>query len=279
MMKVNLKAFLLTVILVASVSTAPAFGQISDPIMVATDKTSYSEGETILVTGEVSQLRSGVPVSLVIFAPNGNIVGVDQIDIGADKRFEAELIAGGSLMKFVGAYTIKATYGSNERTAETTFEFGGSTDTDMMPGDGSDKYSVMIEETEYSLEYSITGGNIVSMMPNMDDKSIIINIEATNEGSLTITLPRSVIDALEDDRDMSFLVIVDGEESDDVMETNMSSYRMLTIPFPAGTEQIEIIGTWIVPEFGTIAVMILVVAIVSIIAISARSRLSIMSRY
>ena len=38
-------------------------------------------------------------------------------------------------------------------------------------------------------------------------------------------------------------------------------------------------GGAVIPEFGTIAVMILAVAIISIIAISAKSRLSIMPRY
>jgi predicted secreted protein with PEFG-CTERM motif len=49
--------------------------------------------------------------------------------------------------------------------------------------------------------------------------------------------------------------------------------------FPAGTEQIEVIGTYVIPEFGAIAAMILAVAIISIIAVSARSKLSIMPRY
>jgi predicted secreted protein with PEFG-CTERM motif len=40
-----------------------------------------------------------------------------------------------------------------------------------------------------------------------------------------------------------------------------------------------VIGTFVIPEFGTIAVMILAVAIISIIAVSAKSRLSIMPRY
>ena len=53
----------------------------------------------------------------------------------------------------------------------------------------------------------------------------------------------------------------------------------VTVMFPAGAEQIEIFGTFLIPEFGTIAVMILVVAIISIIAVSSRSRLSIMPRY
>jgi len=46
----------------------------------------------------------------------------------------------------------------------------------------------------------------------------------------------------------------------------------------ASTE-VDIKDGVVVPEFGTIAAMILAVAIISIIAISAKSRLSIIPRY
>ena len=72
-----------------------------------------------------------------------------------------------------------------------------------------------------------------------------------------------------------FMVLVDGEESDDA-EINGNT---VIVPFNAETEQIEIIGTFVIPEFGTIAAMILAVAIISIVAISAKSRLSIVPRY
>jgi predicted secreted protein with PEFG-CTERM motif len=42
---------------------------------------------------------------------------------------------------------------------------------------------------------------------------------------------------------------------------------------------VDILDGTVVPEFGTIAAMILAVAIISIIAISAKSRLSIVPRY
>jgi predicted secreted protein with PEFG-CTERM motif len=71
------------------------------------------------------------------------------------------------------------------------------------------------------------------------------------------------------------MVLVDGEESDDA-EINDNT---VIVPFHAGTEEIEIIGTFVIPEFGTIAAMILAVAIISIIAISSKSRLSIVPRY
>ena len=72
-------------------------------------------------------------------------------------------------------------------------------------------------------------------------------------------------------------VIVDGEEVA-FEESKTSTDRTLIIAFPAGTDEIEIIGTFVVPEFGTIAVMIFAIAVISIIAVSAKSRLSIMPR-
>jgi predicted secreted protein with PEFG-CTERM motif len=43
--------------------------------------------------------------------------------------------------------------------------------------------------------------------------------------------------------------------------------------------EVDIKDGLVVPEFGTIAAMILAVAIISIIAVSSKSRLSIMPRY
>ncbi|HJJ24420.1 MAG TPA: PEFG-CTERM sorting domain-containing protein, partial [Nitrosopumilus sp.] len=78
--------------------------------------------------------------------------------------------------------------------------------------------------------------------------------------------------------DTEFFVLVDDEETEfDEIRTYVD--RKLTIPFSEGAEQIEIIGTFVIPEFGTIAAMILAVAIISIVAISAKSRLSIVPRF
>jgi predicted secreted protein with PEFG-CTERM motif len=46
----------------------------------------------------------------------------------------------------------------------------------------------------------------------------------------------------------------------------------LHIDYDAGTEKIEIVGSHVVPEFGTIAMIVLAVAIISIIAITAKTR-------
>jgi len=103
---------------------------------------------------------------------------------------------------------------------------------------------------------------------NTDDNSIIISLDANDDGTLTITPTESTQEGI-------FMVLVDGEEWDDV-EINGNE---VTVMFLAGAEEIEIIGTYVIPEFGTIAAMILAVAIISIIVISSKSRLSIIPKY
>jgi predicted secreted protein with PEFG-CTERM motif len=277
-MKSQLTVFALTAILFASIGMAPAFGQIQSSIVVTTDKSSYSEGETILVTGEVRDLYSGTPVSVIIKAPNGNLVSIAQVTVGADKKFSTEATAGGSLMKAEGSYIITVQYGTVNRSAETSFEFGGSTVIPTkVPSTVTDK-TVSVQGSNDLIGYEITGGKLLGITPSVEDNSLIISIDATSDGSLTLTIPRSVLDALIDGVDDDFFVLVDGEEVN-FEETTSSTDRILTIAFPAGAEEIEIIGTFVVPEFGTIAAMILAVAIISIIAVSAKSRLSIIPRY
>ena len=262
--------FTLTAILISSIGVTPAFAQ-EDPISISTDKPSYSDGETIIVSGEVSDLLSGYAISLQVIAPNGNRVTVEQFDAGADKMFSVEITAGGPLWKASGTYTIKVLYGTLNRTAEATFDFGGST------GTGPSGPSIDVEG--YNVGYSITGGSILSITADVDANSLIIEISTTSDGELTIILPRALIDALlENGDDDDFFVLVDAEEVD-FDETKTSSDRTLIIAFFDGSEEIEIIGTFVIPEFGAIAALILAVAIISIIVVSAKTRLSLIPRY
>jgi len=48
----------------------------------------------------------------------------------------------------------------------------------------------------------------------------------------------------------------------------------LTIPYPAGAEKVEVYGSYVVPEFGTFAIFILGLAVVSIIVLSRKYSMS-----
>ena len=132
--------------------------------------------------------------------------------------------------------------------------------------------SVVCNSTEVSADgncipYHISGGMVTGATINTPDNSVIISFDTNGDGILIVTPSESTLHGI-------FMVLVDGEEWDDVEITG----NKVTVMFPAGAEEIEVIGTFVVPEFGTIAAMILVISIISIIAISAKSRLGIIPR-
>jgi len=277
--------FALFGILITSVGSTPVFGE-NESIIVTIDKSSYLEGETISISGKIKNIALGNQLSIVIQAPNGNRVALDQITVGSDKQFSTEIKLGGKLMKEEGTYTITVTQDKNNQVT-TSFEFGGvssSNELDIIIDSPITATivtatTVTVQDSTDLLSYEITNGKIINIMTDLDAKSLLIDIEAWDDGSITLTIPRSVLDAkINGGDDDEFFVLVDDYPVVFEEITTLTD-RTLTIEFSAGAEQIEIIGTFVIPEFGTIAAMILAVAIISIIAISAKSRLSIVPRY
>ena len=133
----------------------------------------------------------------------------------------------------------------------------------------------LVDGTNMTVTYSITNGKVLDVKADTNSKSLIVSIQTSGDGALTINMPRALIDAKKTDgSDDQFFVLNDGQENDQFQETgNTATARTLQIPFTDGTSQIEIIGTIVVPEFGPIAVVVLAIAIISIIAISTKTGL------
>ena len=114
------------------------------------------------------------------------------------------------------------------------------------------------------LDWTISNGDVLSMHVDEEASSLVIEIDATDDGELFVGLNADYIGS----DDGTFFIIVNGEEWQDYEQAGMDLY----IDIPAGTESVEIVGSYAVPEFGTIAMIVLAVAIVSIIAITAKTR-------
>ena len=247
------------------------------PLTVQTDSATYGHDDTITVTGQVANVIPGnVPITVTVVSPMASLVTIDQINVANDGSYETTMSTAGNLWKYDGTYTIKVNYGSldNNVTVELS---GGVAVAEKTHSDHDDHEmghdDVECGSSEVSIggnctSYDISGGHVTSATVNTDDNSVIIHIQAMDDGVLTISPSESTQKGI-------FMVLVDGEESNDA-EINGNT---VIVPFGAETEQIEIIGTFVIPEFGTIAAMILAVAIISIVAISAKSRLSIVPRY
>ena len=123
-----MKAILLFVLSAIILSQGYGFAHgAEDIVTVATDSSSYEEGEMISVSGSVSDYVESDPfknfdVTIKLVAPNGNIVSISQIPLNSDGSYSTFIPAQGPLWKFYGDYTISVSHGS-DRNASTTFTF------------------------------------------------------------------------------------------------------------------------------------------------------------
>ena len=113
----------------------------------------------------------------------------------------------------------------------------------------------------------VTNGEVTSVIAKTAENSLVISLETTEDGMLSFTTSDFLIRPFSDG---NFFVLVDGEEIDSATYEN----KILTIPYTAQTEKIEVYGSYVIPEFGTIAIIVLAVAVVSIIALSRKNSIS-----
>jgi hypothetical protein len=113
-------------------------------------------------------------------------------------------------------------------------------------------------------------GPIDRIYGNDADKSIVIELFPAEPGTMRVVISRDVMDSLNPDgTDRPFLVLMNYDEFQRPVERSDGMNRTLEIQYTAGTEVVEIIGTQMVPEFGSmltvgIAFVILGITVTSV---------------
>jgi len=260
---------------VLSIWYIPSFAQTAPNITTTTDRPSYIIGDTIVISGAVKAVVKGTPLTIQILDSNKNLVQIAQIDVSQDGKYADTLQAIGPLWKASGTYTVKVQYGPTV-TAQTTFTFtSASTPT-------SNYFIVKDPSSQqtFSVNYTINGGIVKDMTIDPQSISLIVSLNSTSDGSIALLIPRSLIDSkTSNGQDDAFIILIDGAEVKPQGEETSNNFRTLTIQFLQGDQDVEIIGTQIVPEFGPIAALVLAIAIISIIAVSAKTGLRFMPKY
>ena len=249
--------------------TTSSFAQ--EPILVEVSSSSYEEGDIIVISGKVSTIILDYQVTIQIFN-EGNLIEIAQLVVAQDGSFTHTIIAQGPQWQNEGDYAIRASYGEGN-VAEANFEFFLYKEIAEL----SDYYEVNASPYgTFDVEYIIRGGILETMEIEPEIFALIVDIESTSDGSIILDLPREAIDAKKSDgSDDLFIIIIDGMEVIyDEAITNENT-RTITIQFEEGDSDIIVIGTQIIPEFGTIAPLILAVSIISVIILSTKKKMQI----
>ncbi|SMH72462.1 exported protein of unknown function [Candidatus Nitrosotalea okcheonensis] len=266
------------------------------PLSINTDLPTYNQGDTVIMTGHIRDPINATAVTIKVISPLKNLVFIGQLTPGADGSFTKTFAATGQYWKDAGNYTIIAQYGVYlNSTARFHYNGGDGSTTVTKAINGT--YGLQSGNQIYNIPYIIKGGTVSSMSIYAQQYTLEIALNTNADGSITVTLPRNIIDAkvppppnpdanltgakvnpagLED---ATFIVTDGGKQITQFSETKNQNARTLSIPFSKGDSKIDIVGTIIIPEFGPIAALVFAIAIISIIAVSAKTGLRFMPKY
>jgi len=248
--------------ILAVISTGTVFA--SSLISVQTDDDNYDEGDTIVISGQIETIIGDTQVTLQLFR-EGNMIEIAQIKVSSDGNYSHTILAEGNLWKTQGEYVVKVTYGEGN-IAETIFSFTPESavleTTDIFEVDAGNSGT-------FDIPYTIRGGTLLDISIDQDIFGLVIKIDASDEGKLVLDLPRKYIDAeKQNGKDEVFIILIEKINNEIVEtqydeETSHSDLRTVTINFEEGDSQIQIIGTYVIPEFGTIVMIILIIGIMA----------------
>jgi len=224
------------------------------PIIIWTDAKNYDHNSVITVNGFLRPENTFNPITFTVFNPIGNIVTIEQITPEPNGDFTLRLNTASALWKSDGFYVIKAQSGGENRVFKTN----------VILTSGIIQQESRCGLSEFSvngncISYSITGGTITGANLDTVKKSLKINIVSEDGGTLNINPSSSIINGI-------FMVQIDGK----VWDNTSIQGNSVTILFPEGTHEIEIIGTFVIPEFGHLAIIILAITITAMIVLNRK---------
>jgi len=104
-------------------------------------------------------------------------------------------------------------------------------------------YNLTVDEHSFDLTYEFSG-DVIAMAIDQELRSLLIGVENTKDSLFRITFDNTLVSAEND----NFAILVNGLEVDyDILDDGNSS--TLSFYVEEGTEEIEIIGTHVIPEF------------------------------
>ena len=94
----------------------------------------------------------------------------------------------------------------------------------------------------FKIRYNVEGGKVLKIVYDNKIANILVNIDSQTKGTLHITIPRNLPVTNSGNEESFPFIIVDGEETQFVEEKD-ECYRIFSIPFEKGNQEIELIGS------------------------------------
>ena len=229
----------------------------STGIIATTNKPVYQLGDKVIISGSVAKVVNNNPVTIMVINPIGNVYEVGQVSL-SNNLFTHDFVLGEGATS--GTYNVKIKYGDQSGKTSFVVQVG------QMQKIPVGNYSIKVKGNNTMIKYSDVS---VSTIDN--SLTVTVNASAISSGSVMqeFQIPKKIIDA-----PGSLLVVkIDGLISQCV-QIETPSDRILDCMIPVDATKLQIFGTTVIPEFGSIAMLILTIGVLGTIFLSNKVKIN-----
>lgn len=122
----------------------------------------------------------------------------------------------------------------------------------------------------YDIEYILSVPLEDEVIINPEEKTLTFNVAGNgmpSEDILEIRYSKEILD-------FPIRVLIDGVHEPDSVQSGIGEMNTMFIPLKEGSKEIKIKGITVIPEFGSIAALILVISITTIIIFTSTKKIS-----
>lgn len=230
----------------------PIYADTSSGLIASTNKNSYQPGNKVIISGSVPQVINNSPVTIIVRNPMGNVYDVGQIDL-LNNLFVHDFVLNDDSLG--GTYTVNVKYGTLSNQLQFVLDSGVLS-------------TIPVFDSEIKIRTN--GTNLIKygdVSVSTVDKTIKITMDTSSvTGSFVnqqYQIPKKVIDT----QGGHIILKVDGNQ---ILcpQSETDTIRILDCAIPAHSTELELIGTMVIPEFGSLASLTIIVSIIIVIALS-----------
>jgi hypothetical protein len=206
-------------------------------VSVILDRAEYRTGDTITISGSVEPLTDEGRVVIQVYNPIRALTRIDPLTPDTEGFYNYSYVLDGPLNMRSGQYFVMVSYLGI--TEQASFQFAAEPE-------AWSTYPLNIGNSSYNIRYRLDGATLRGIAADSSLATMAVELSSKSAGSMTIQLPAG-ISASFGTAPEEWLVFVDSIPID-VRTSWEQCYSEVMIPFEAGTEEIELVGTWLLGQ-------------------------------
>jgi len=249
--------FILIILFAIPSIVLPIYADDSSGITASVNKPSYQPGDKVIISGSVGQIVNSNPVTIIVRNPMGNVYDVGQEKL-LNNLFVHDFVINDDSVG--GTYSVNIKYGSSSDQLYFVLNAGALT-------------TIPVFDSEIKIRTN--GTNLIKygdVSVSTTEKTIKISMDTTKITGGSVNQQYQIPKKIVDTPGGNIVLKINGNQIL-CAQSETDTTRILDCAIPSNSNEIEITGATVIPEFGPLAGLAISASIIAVVVLSRASKI------